>query len=140
MLGTKWAIWLQVPPVTQNLYTKHGFEEVREYPIDLGDYGFLPQEERKIDGEYVWKFMVLRETSGSATEKPDGARKLNKGKSNNQLRENVEERLAASPLDKSKGKVQTLDDLQIDEDSYPAHGDFLEDDAGQRSAWEEADK
>ncbi|KAF6225484.1 hypothetical protein HO133_009484 [Letharia lupina] len=106
--------------------TRDGFEEVGDYAIDLGDYGFWPKEKRTIVGKYVWKFMVLRGASGLATEEPEGARKHDNGKSKEQQLENVREHVAARKLDKG-------------EDDYLAGGEPSEHDE-ERTKWEEAEQ
>lgn len=159
-VGTEWAMWVQAPPFTQNLYRRYGFEDVGEYEVDLGDYGFLPKEEREVSGKYNWKFMVRREASGSAIGEPDGAREPDQDKGKEQEPEDVEEHAAAEKQgkgksqeqqpedveefvgerDRGKGKEQGLDDLQADENIHPARGDPSEYDAERTRSWEEAEE
>lgn len=109
-VGTQWAMWVQAPPFAQKLYKGFGFEEVGEYTVDLGDYGFLRREERQIHGEYGWKFMVLRGASGLATKKPVAAWKSKRRKNKEQQLEDAEEDVAAKKPDKGKRKEQPLED------------------------------
>ena len=118
VVGTEWAMWVQAPAITHNMYKIYGFKEVGEYEVDLGDYGFLPKEERKIFGNYAWKFMILKEASGSATEEPAGARKVDKG----------------------KGKEQTQDGLGPDEGNRSTPEELSQHDAERTRTWEEAEQ
>ncbi|KAL9072319.1 MAG: hypothetical protein Q9161_003638 [Pseudevernia consocians] len=161
-VGTEWAMWVQAPPFAQKLYKGFGFEELGEYTVDLGDYGFLPWEERPIHGEYGWKFMVLRGTSDVATKEPVAAWKSKRRKHKEQQLEDAEEDIAAKRPDKGKMKHQPLedeeehaaarkfgkgkgrdhrpDDQQQDEDSHAAHEGLAERDTKRKRAWEEAEK
>ncbi len=67
MLRTEWAIWVQAPHFAEHVYRGFGFKELCEYTVNLGNYGFLPKEERYTFGEYGWKFMILR---GQAVQQP----------------------------------------------------------------------
>ena len=160
MLRTEWAIWVQVPHVADHVYRRFGFKELGEYIVNLGNYGFLPREERYTYGEYGWKFMILRGPSGSATNEPNAVWKLNKGKSKEQPQEDTKKHVAAWKPDKSKteepledeaehaaarkpgkgkGKDRRLEDQQ-DEENDPARETFSERDAKRKHDWEEAEK
>ena len=121
-VGTEWAIWVQATAFAQPWYKNYGFDEVGEYNIELGDYGFLPKCKRRPSqkGKYGWKFMIRREPSGSAIDRP----------------------LVAPKLDKGKGKQQDLDDLQPDEDSQPQHEDRSKYDLAKyhKDTWESAEE
>ena len=122
-IGTEWAIWVQAPATAQLMYEENGFEEVGEYNIEIGDYGYPHKEDRNVSGNYGWKFMVRREPSGSAFDEP----------------------LAEPILDKGKGKQQDLDDRQPDEESQPEDRESSEHEDAQLQAqneydWESADK
>lgn len=115
MVGTEWAIWVQAPPYISKLYESHGFEVVGEYTVDLGEYGFLPKEKRSISGTYVWKFLVLRGSSGSATgeleSEPDAATESDEDEGEEQTMEDVKMRIAARPHDEIKSKEQPLQNV-----------------------------
>ncbi|CAD6581795.1 MAG: hypothetical protein ASARMPREDX12_000669 [Alectoria sarmentosa] len=140
MVGTEWAMWVQAPAITHNMYKIYGFKEVGEYEVDLGDYGFLPKEERKIFGNYAWKFMVLNGTSGSAIEEPAGAQKVDKGKGKDKSPEKVEEHVTAREVGKGKGKDQTQDDLGLDEGNHSTSEEISQHDAERTRTWEEAEQ
>lgn len=137
-VGTEWAMWVQAPPFTQNLYRRYGFEEVGAYELDLGDYGFSPKQEREVSGKYNWKFMVRREASGSAIGDPDGARNSDEDKGMEQELEDVEEHASMPKREKGKDKEQRIDNLQADENVHPAYGHLSESDAERTRAWEKA--
>ena len=139
-VGKEWAVWVQAPPFTQNLYRRYGFEEVGGYEVELGDYGFCPRQEREVSGKYNWKFMVRREASGSAIGEPDGARGFDEEEGMVQGPEDVEEHVAMLKRGKGKDKERRIDNLQADEDVHPARGDSIEGDAEQTRALEEAEE
>ena len=121
-VGTEWAIWVQATAFVQPWYKNYGFDEVGEYNIELGDHGFLPKCKRRPSqkGKYGWKFMIRREPSGSAVDRP----------------------LVAPKVDKGKGKQQDLEDLQPDEDSQPQHKDHSKYDLAKyhKDTWESAEE
>ena len=139
-VGTEWAMWVQAPPFAQNLYRRYGFEEVGEYELDLGDYGFFPKRERGVSGKYNWKFMVRREASGSAIGDPDGARDSDEDKDVEKELEDEEEHAAMPKQDKGKDKEQRIANLQADEEVHPAYGHLSKSDAERTRALEEAEK
>lgn len=58
-------IWVQAPEACQSLFTKHGFEEVDEYQLDLDKLTPEGKGKKKavsIPGKHVWKFMVRKES------------------------------------------------------------------------------
>ena len=108
--GTEWAIWVQAPPFARDLYIRYGFEEVGEYEVDLGDYGYYRKEEREVFGKYNWKFMVRRQARITATWEPAGAEELDKGKGNERELEDAEENLATRR--EGKGKERESQDVE----------------------------
>ena len=110
--GTEWAIWVQAPPFIQRLYYRYGFEEVGEYSVELGSYGFLPKEERTISGKYAWKFMVLKGTGDSRIGGVEGVRKVDKAKSQQQPLQYAEQRVPVWEIFQDQSKEQPLEDTQ----------------------------
>lgn len=61
---SQFPIWVQAPGACQDLFHRHGFEEVGAYPLDLNDLRPEGQGKKKATstlGKYVWKFMVRKE-------------------------------------------------------------------------------
>ena len=126
IVGAEWAIWVQAPPFVQELYTRYGFKEVGECKVDLDNYGFFPEAKRSVSGKYTWKFMILREASGSATKEPDlatenptsaieepvGARKHDTGKNKEQSSKRMGEHASGRQLYESKSRDKSLEDME----------------------------
>ncbi len=110
--GTEWAIWVQAPPFIQRLYYRYGFEEVGEYSVELGNYGFLPKEERTISGKYAWKFMVLKGTSESRIRRAEEVRKVDKAISQQQPLQYAEQRVPVWEIFQDQSKEQPPEDTQ----------------------------
>lgn len=111
-VGKEWAIWVQAPPFTHDLYSRYGFEEVGEYEVELGDYGYHRQQEREVFGKYNWKFMVRRPVRISATWESAGAEESDKGEGKERESEDVEEHLATWERGKGKGKEKESKDVE----------------------------
>lgn len=134
IVGAEWAIWVQAPPFVQEQYTRYGFKEVGECKVDLDNYGFFPESKRSVSGKYTWKFMILREASGSATKEPDlatetptsaieepvGAREHDTGKSKEQSPKRMGEHASGRQLYESKSRDKSQEDMEDMEDIVAA--------------------
>lgn len=128
-VGTEWAMWVQAPPFAHTLFSAFGFEEVGQYEVDLGDYGYHCKEEREVEGWYDWKFMVKREASGSAIPKPEGVGTADKGKGKEREsededededyveEESEDEEEHFAPWRQAKGKSKVRQESEDSEDS-----------------------
>ena len=98
-------IWVQAPSAHQTLFSKHDFEEVSEYQIDLNEH--VPESDNKGKnkaasslGTYTWKFMIRKKP----LEKALKAYKSSKIYAEEEEERRVDERRRLKKLEEEKKK------------------------------------